>query len=292
MSTFNSINTNRQAVFALQALNTNTSELSTVQKRVSTGFRVADSRDDTGAFSVAQSVRSDIAGVTAVTEQLGGARGVLATTLSALTSISNTMQQLRTNVTRLADGAITAEARTQYDTQFTLLNEQIRAFVTDATYNNRTVLNTASAAGNGATGGNIVGIRNETGGQYTISAIDGANLTLSGALTGTITAPATAGAQGLLGGSVTSNGTNLISVEARINSALSSFGAASTFIENQINYNAKKIDSLTDGLGALVDADLAKESSRMKALETRQQLSLSTLSLANQAPQSLLSLFR
>ena len=292
MSTFNSINTNRQAVFALQALNTNTSELSTVQKRVSTGFRVADSRDDTGAFSVAQSVRSDIAGVTAVNEQLGGARGVLATTLSALTSISNTMQQLRTNVTRLADGAITAEARTQYDTQFTLLNEQIRAFVTDATYNNRTVLNTASAAGNGATGGNIVGIRNETGGQYTISAIDGANLTLSGALTGTITAPATAGAQGLLGGSVTSNGTNLISVEARINSALSSFGAASTFIENQINYNAKKIDSLTDGLGALVDADLAKESSRMKALETRQQLSLSTLSLANQAPQSLLSLFR
>ena len=293
MSTFNSINTNRQAVFALQALNTNTSELSVTQKRVSTGFRVADSRDDTGAFSVAQSVRSDIAGVTAVNEQLGGARGVLATTLSALTSISNTMQQLRTNVTRLADGAITAEARTQYDTQFTLLNEQIRAFVTDATYNNRTVLNTASAAPNGATGGNIVGIRNETGGQYTISSIDGATLTLSGELTAAIAAPATSSsAQGLLGGSVTTAGTNLISVEARINSALSSFGAASTFIENQINYNAKKIDSLTDGLGALVDADLAKESSRMKALETRQQLSLSTLSLANQAPQSLLSLFR
>ena len=290
MSTFNSINTNRQAVFALQALNQNTSELSTTQKRVSTGFRVADSRDDTGAFSVAQSVRSDIAGVTAVNEQLGGARGVLATTLSALTSISNTMQQLRTNVTRLADGAITAEARTQYNTQYNLLNEQIRAFVNDATYNNRTVLNTdASVSG----AGDIVGIRNETGGQYTITAVDGATLTVSGSLTSTIAAPQTStAAQGLLGGVVTAAGTNLISVEARINSALSSFGAASTFIENQINYNAKKIDSLTDGLGALVDADLAKESSRMKALETRQQLSLSTLSLANQAPQSLLSLFR
>ena len=141
--------------------------------------------------------------------------------------------------------------------------------------------------------GDIVGIRNETGGQYTITAVDGATLTVSGSLTSTIAAPATStAAQGLLGGVVTAAGTNLISVEARINSALSSFGAASTFIENQINYNAKKIDSLTDGLGALVDADLAKESSRMKALETRQQLSLSTLSLANQAPQSLLSLFR
>jgi flagellin len=254
------------------------------------GAATLDITYTSGTKTIKQGDVFTIAGVNAVNEQLGGARGVLATTLSALTSISNTMQQVRTNVTRLADGAITAEARTQYNTQFNLLNEQIRAFVNDATYNNRTVLNTdASVAG----AGDIVGIRNETGGQYTINAFDGASLTLSGNLTGAITAPATStNAQTLLGGQVTATGTNLISVEARINSALSRFGAASTFIENQINYNAKKVDSLTDGLGALVDADLAKESSRMKALETRQQLSLSTLSLANQAPQSLLSLFR
>ena len=92
---YNSINTNRQAVFALQSLNQNTMELNATQKRVSTGFRVADSRDDTGAFSVAQAVRSDLAGVTAVNEQLGGARGILATTLTSLTQISNTMQQLQ-----------------------------------------------------------------------------------------------------------------------------------------------------------------------------------------------------
>ena len=61
MSTFNSINTNRQAVYALQTLNVNTNELNGVNKRISTGYRVADSKDDTGAFSVAQAVRSDIA---------------------------------------------------------------------------------------------------------------------------------------------------------------------------------------------------------------------------------------
>jgi flagellin len=53
-----------------------------------------------------------------------------------------------------------------------------------------------------------------------------------------------------------------------------------------------KLDAMNDGLGALVDADLAKESSRLTALQTRQQLSFQTLNLANQTPQTLLSLFR
>jgi len=295
MSTFNSINTNRQAVFALQSLNQNTMELNATQKRVSTGFRVADSRDDTGAFSVAQSVRSDLAGVTAVNEQLGGARGILSTTMTSLTQISNTMQQLRTNVTRLADGAITAESRTQYQEQFAMLNKQIQSFVADATYNGRTLLATGAATGfpAGTTGGEIQGIRNETGGEYTIAAFDGASLTMAGNLTGTATVPTTAAqAQAYIQNGASATGTNLASIEARINRALSSFGASQQFVDNQINYNTKKLDALNDGLGALVDADLAKESSRMTALQTRQQLSMQTLSMANQAPQSLLSLFR
>ena len=295
---YNSINTNRQAVFALQSLNQNTMELNATQKRVSTGFRVADSRDDTGAFSVAQAVRSDIAGVTAVNEQLGGARGILSTTMTSLTSISNTMQQLRTNGTRLADGAITAESRLQYEEQFRMLNRQIQSFVTDATYNGRTLLSTVGAASGigfppGTSGGNIESIRNETGGEYTIASFDGATLTLAGSLTGAATVPTSAGtAQFFIQGGASTTGTNLASIEARINAALSSFGAAQQFVDNQISYNTKKLDSLNDGLGALVDADLAKESSRMTALQTRQQLSLQTLSMANQTPQSLLSLFR
>jgi flagellin len=303
MSTFNSINTNRAAVFALQSLNQNTMELNSTQKRVSTGFRVADSRDDTGAFAVAQSVRSDIAGVTAVNEQLGGSRGILATTVTALTQISNTMQQLRTTMTRLADGGISSEVRSNYQSQFESLNRQIQGFVTDATYNGRTLLSTSVSTAVNATngfGGNIVGgqvtgIRNETGGEFTIAAFDGAALTINNTLNTTaavtnFTTPDQA--QAFFGGTITASGTNLDSISARINKALASFGASQQFVDNQINYNTKKLDALNDGLGALVDADLAKESSRMTALQTRQQLSMQTLSMANQAPQSLLSLFR
>jgi flagellin len=294
---YNSINTNRSAVYAIQTLNFNTAELDVTQKRVSTGFRVADARDDTGAFSVAQAIRSDLAGVTAVNEQLGGARGILATTMTSLTQVSNTMQQLRTTVTRLADGAITAESRTMYNLQFQSLNRQIQSFVTDATYNGRTLLATGSTVGfpPGTTGGNIESIRNETGGEFTIQAFDGASLTLVGSLVATATLQDITSAgngQLYLQGGASATGTNFASIEARINRALATFGAGQQFVDNQILYNSKKLDALNDGLGALVDADLAKESSRMTALQTRQQLSLTTLNMANQTPQSLLTLFR
>ena len=272
----NSVNTNRQAVFALQSLNQTTSDLGTVQKRVSTGYRVADARDDGGAFAVAQAVRSDIAGVTAVNEQLGGVKGVLQTTFAALSVVSDTMKQARTTLTRLADGTIDATQRSQYETQYSQLRTQISQFIDDAKYNGRTLLSTNTTSG----GGNIVSIRNESGGSFTVNAEDGTNLQL-----GTSTPTDAAEAKTYLNG-------GFADVEAAISTALNKFGSSMQYVENQITYNTKKVDALNDGLGALVDADLAKESSNLQALQTRQQLGTQTLSLANQGPQVLLSLFR
>jgi flagellin len=276
----NSVNTNRQAVFALQSLNQTNSELGIVQKRVSTGFRVADARDDGGAYAVAQAVRSDMAGVTAVNEQLGGVKGVLQTTFASLTVVSDTMKQARATLTRLADGAIDATQRKQYETQYTQLRTQISQFISDATYNGRTLLSTDTAAGVG--GGNIVGIRNEAGGTFTITAENGESLQLAEQ---TIAATDATTATTYLNGGFTT-------IEAAISTALNKFGASMQYVENQISYNSKKNDAMNDGLGALVDADLAKESSNLQALQTRQQLGIQTLSLANQGPQVLLSLFR
>jgi flagellin len=276
---FNSVNTNRQAVFALQSLNQTNSELGFVQKRVSTGFRVADARDDGGAFAVAQAVRSDVAGVTAVGEQLGGTRGILSTTFAALSVVSDTMKQARAVLTRLADAAVTGASRTQYEEQYTLLVNQIGSFIDDAFYNGRTLLSTVATAG----GGNIVSIRNESGGTFTIEAVDGEDLRLNT----TVPANAAAAVARLAPGTGDFDVT-----DAAISTALNKFGAQMQFVDNQTVYNSKKIDALEDGLGALVDADLAKESSKLQALQTRQQLGLQTLGIANQGPQVLLSLFR
>jgi flagellin len=276
--TMNSINTNAQSLIALQNLNTTNAQMSAVQKRVSTGYRVSDARDDGGAFAVAQAVRSDVAGVIAVGEQLGGLKGLLETTFAALSVVSDTMKQIRANLTRLADGAITTEQRTTYKTQYELLTKQVKDFITDATYNGRTLLNTNPADN----GGNITSIRNEGGGTFTIEAIDGSVLGM------TTIAPLTASdAQVFI-----ATGGDFDDADKLISSALNKFGASMSFVDSQITYNSKKVDAMTAGLGALVDADLARESSSLEALKVRQQLGVQTLGLANQGPQVLLGLFR
>jgi flagellin len=184
------------------------------------------------------------------------------------------MKQVRATLTRLADGAISTEQRAQYEVQYIQLQNQIDGFIDDATYNGRTLLSLTGPAG-----GNVVGIRNETGETFTIVAVDGATLNVAAA------APADAAA------AVTAL-TTLKGVDAAISTALNGFGASMQFVDNQINFNSKKTDALNDGLGALVDADLAKESSKLQALQTRQQLGIQTLGIANQGPQVLLSLFR
>jgi len=276
--TMNSINTNAQSLIALQNLNTTNAQMSVIQKRVSTGYRVADAKDDGGAFAVAQAVRSDVAGVIAVGEQLGGVKGVLQTTFASLSVVSDTMKQIRAVLTRLADGAISSDQRDTYEEQYELLAKQVSDFIGDATYNGRTLLSTDAAD----SGGDITAIRNEGGGTFTIAAVDGDTLEI------TSTAPASAtAAQGFI-----ANGGDFDVIDKAISTALNKFGASMAFVDSQITYNSKKVDAMNEGLGALVDADLAKESSALEALKVRQQLGVQTLGLANQGPQVLLGLFR
>ena len=63
-------------------------------------------------------------------------------------------------------------------------------------------------------------------------------------------------------------------------------------IATQSNFVGKLTDSLTSGIGSLVDADLEEASARLQALQVQQQLATQSLSIANQAPQNILSLFR
>ncbi|MCZ8140720.1 MAG: flagellin [Acetobacteraceae bacterium] len=271
----NSVNTNLAAMTALQSLNRTNDALGVVQKRVSTGFRVADAKDDGGAFAVAQTVRGDIAGLTAANEQLGGLKGVVDVTLQGLGQVSKTMVELRTVLTRLADGTINGEQRAQYEQQYTQLQTQVQRFIQDATYNGRTLLSTVVADG----GGDIVSIRNEAGTTLTLAAFVGATDFVVAA------APADATtAQAAIAG-------DWANVNENINDALNRLGADARYIDAQISYNRDKLDALEGGLGALIDADIAKEAARLQALQIRQQLGTQTLSITNQAPQALISLF-
>jgi flagellin len=238
---------------------------------------VSDARDDGGAFAVAQSVRSDVAGLTAVNEQLGGAKGLLQVTFAALSQVSEAMREARAALTRLSDSALSTEQFNQYKTQYTALRSQITGFLNDAKYNGRSLLSTTAAGPSNPD--NIITIQNEDGAQLTINAIEKAKLLID-------PAPANAADAVIL---LT---TKFQPTEDAIGSALNQLGTTDQYVEKQINFNKDKMDALNAGIGSLVDADLAKENARLQALQVRQQLGVQTLGIANQGPQVLLSLFR
>ena len=237
---------------------------------------MSDAKDDGAAFAVAQSVRSDVAGLSSANEQLGGAQGLLDTTNAALKNVSNTMAQARGVLTKLAGDSLSTDERAQYTSQYTALKEQMDSFVEDANYNDKSLIKGGAAAVD-----NVTVISNEKADQLTFTAVDGETFKLAAA-------PADAAAAK----TALAAGGDFELKEKAINDAMNKFGSDSKKLAAQVSFNKEKIDALEGGIGALVDADLAKESAKLQSLQIRQQLGTQSLSIANQAPQTLMSLFR
>jgi len=281
----NSVNTNMGATIALQSLNSTNTMLQTVQKHISTGFRVADATDDGAAFAVAQRVRSDVNALTSANQQLGNVQGLLSTTSTALNNVSNMMSTARDVLVKLADSNTQGTQRSQYIQQYQSLMSNMKTFFQDATYSGKTLI--GNIGGNSGFG-SVAVVRNEVAATYGIATFSGSAFMASVNFTSTqLNGAATVA--GLIGTASTATFMNKVT---SLGTAMNTYGAANKYVTNQISYNSDKIDAYNTGLGALIDADLAKESAKLQALQIRQQLGTQSLSIANQAPQSLLSLFK
>jgi len=93
------------------------------------------------------------------------------------------------------------------------------------------------------------------------------------------------------GGATSALGTIETLIDTAIDAA-AAFGSVESRIETQSTFISNLTDSLTSGIGTLVDANMEEASARLQALQVQQQLAVQSLSIANQAPQSILSLFR
>ena len=280
----NSVNTNIGAMIALQSLNKTNNSLAMVQKHISTGYRVADATDDGAAYAVAQRVRSDVSSLGSANQQLGNVKGLLSTTISGLNDVSNTMQSMRDVMVKLADGNTVGSQRTQYVAQYKSLLANVKSDIQDAGYSGKTLI--GNITGSSGSFGKVAVVRNEQAATFGIATFGGSALYGSIGFGATTLASAT-----LAAAAITATGTFINQLNS-LGSQLNNYGAASKYVDNQISYNNDKIDSLNSGLGSLVDADLAKESAQLQSLQIRQQLGTQALSLANQAPQTLLSLFK
>jgi flagellin len=287
----NSVNTNMGAMIALESLNKTNAGLATSQKRISTGYRVADSTDDGAAYAVAQSVRSTVGALTTANQQLGNVQGLLATTQSGLNDISNTMASMRDVLVSLSDANVSGNQRTQYVNQYKSLLANVQSFVQDAGYNGKTLI--GNIAGSSGTFTKINTIRNEAGATYGLLTYSGS--ALYNAITFTAVWAMVGGTQAAAVAALLTTGPTggtFIVQQNSVGGELNTIGSNVNYVNNQVTYNSNRIDALNTGLGSLVDADLAKESANLQALQIRQQLGTQALSLANQAPQTLLSLFK
>jgi flagellin len=277
-----SIHTNIGAMVALQSLDETTSSLTKTEKEVSTGYRVADAVDDGAAYAVAQGVRSSVQALTSANEQLGNVQGLLSTTLTGLDTASTEMITMRALLVKLADGSITSDERAQYVTQYKSDLAQLKSFFEDATYSGKTILSNFSGLSTAFSSFGVV--RNENGQTYHIGYYS-ASQVFHQLCTPSVTSAAHFAAF------ATATGTFQL-MQNTLGTWLNDVGAQVNYINNQISYNSDKIDALNAGLGSMVDADLAAESAQLTALQIRQQLGEQALSIANQSPNMLLTLFR
>ena len=296
-----SLNTNAGSVVALQSLNATTSSAQAAQKEVATGYSVSDASDNGGAFAVAQQVRSDVNALTSVNQQLGGAKGLVTTALTSLTNISTALTTAKGLLVKISDQSLSDDQRDQYVTSFKSLVSQVADAVDDSTYNGLTLLGQASGA---VAGTAKTVIDNERGATTQISAEDvsqlpntlagliGATFSRSSAGVDTFATPTASAAQTAALAALQQPAGGYNTAQAALNYQLVQVGAESNYLNAQITLNSDKIDSLNAGLGSLVDADLSKEAAVLQALQVKQQLGTQALSIANQAPQGLLSLFK
>jgi flagellin len=157
----------------------------------------------------------------------------------------------------------------------------------------------ALVTGSGSTKWNVTGLTGLTGGGFlNAAAVAGTNFSAQvDTSSGTLRIGSGSSADNVL--SFNSSKTdydvllaNVDKASANVTNAAASFGTAATRIDLQKDFLDKLTDTLTTGLGALVDADMSEEAARLQALQVQEQLGTQALSIANQAPQSILRLFQ
>ncbi len=274
----NSVLTNTSAAVALQNLTTTNNKLGDVQGRISTGLKVQGAKDNAAIWAIAQKQRADVGALSAVKSSLDRATSIADVALSAGESISDLLNQLKEKVVAAKDTSLGTQSRTLLDGDFKALLRAIGSAVENATFDGGNILNGSLTNG-------LKFLANADASSFVT--LSGKNLSLSGSILtlgltdSLLTATNAASALSKLDASITN-----------VNAALGAIGAEAKQIEAHNTFVSKLTDTLESGIGNLVDADLAKESARLQALQVQQQLGAQSLSIANQSPQIILSLFQ
>ena len=272
-----SVNTNTGAQVALQYLNATQGQLDQTQSAINSGLKVASAKDDGAIYAIAQNQRGAVAGFSSVINSLNNGSSAIDVALSAGQSISDLLIQLKQKALSAADPSLDTASRQALNANFVALRDQITTIVKNAVFNNFNLVDGSTTQ--------VQALASADGTRRVTTAAQ--NMKLSGSIvtvktTSTISTQAKASA---LVATIQTSLTNVNSALAKLSSGAAKFSIQGTFVQ-------KLSDTLTTGIGNLVDANMAQESAMLQSLQVKQQLGVQALSIANQQPQTILSLFR
>ena len=271
-----SVNTNYGAMVALQQLNKTNMALTETQGRINTGLKVSSAKDNGAIYAIAQGMRADVKGYGVVEDSLNRANSTVDVAIAAGGAISDLLIDMKEKALAASDTSLTATQRAAFNEDFKALRDQISTIVSNAEFNGVNLINGSTAQ--------ITAFANADG-TSDITVLD-ENLSLSGAIV-TLTSTASLGTATISSGLIGTIETSL----SNLNQALARLGTASKALTIHSEFVTKLRDTLESGIGNLVDADLAKESAKLQSLQTKQQLGVQALSIANQSPQIITQLF-
>jgi flagellin len=289
-----SILTNNSAMTALATLKDVNRGLNETQSRVSTGLQVASGKDNAAYFAISETMKGDSGMFKAINEGMTATKNSVATARLGAETVSDIAQQM---VERIAFAQSNGINKADVQNELVALASNMQSAIDQATFNGDDLVGEASS-----TVTVVTGVSRSTGSFATtsitfdtvdlqaihdslsaidVTAVDIADDPLTTGTDESFTAPTMeanlAAAEAQLAASVT---------------AATSLGITENTLDGQMQFLDSLTDTLDSGVSSMVDADMEEEAARLQAYQVQQQLATQSLSIANQAPQNILSLFR
>lgn len=309
----NSINTNYAALTALQSLQSTSKEMLQTQNRISTGYKVATAEDNAAYWSIATGMRSDNKALSAVQDALGLGASTADIASAAMKSSIDIVNQIKTKLVAAREPGID---RVKIQSEITELQSSLKSIADSASFSGENWLSVDSSAANyNATKSIVSSFTRASDGTVSVGTmdIDLTKTTLYDSNGNVGILDATRDATGAIAGSgtavkdidisaLTDAAGDLTTLDGYIKgvdtalkemtTAATTVGAAKQRISLQKDFVTALSGAIDRGISSLVDADMNEESTRLQALQVKQQLGVQALSIANQSAQSILSLFR
>jgi len=304
-----SINTNSAAMTALKSLQATNAALSKTQERISTGLRVNDASDNAAYWSIATTMRSDNKALSTVQDALGLGAAKVDVAYTGMNSAIDVVDEIKSKLIAAREPGVD---KSKIQSEIGELQSQLSSISDSASFSGENWLSVnSSAAGYSATKEIVASFNRSSSGAVSVGTVDVDTSSISlfdgGAGSGLLDATFTTTGTGALTVSVsnldvtaaTLTDADLDSMISEVDDALSSMttaaselGSSKGRVDMQKDFVSNLMDAIDRGIGSLVDADMTKESTRLSALQTQQQLGTQALSIANGSAQAILGLFR